>query len=193
MKVRLVRYERVFPVGQYANERIYWEATIAEMEGNLDVAAEALAQLFERSLKANRAFDFARKIEARLTMLHRRLESTIDDIARYDRFQDEATDSLETVKDEINQFEETATTEDYGKPEFERLQNRLQSLNFDFQSNEQELARLRDQERELKKNILKKRQQLDTILDHIKTGNFELGEDEPVISILGGMEEENEE
>jgi len=193
MKVRLVRYERVFPVGQYANERIYWEATIAEMEGNLDVAAEALAQLFERSLKANRAFDFARKIEARLTMLHRRLESTIDDIARYERFQDEATDSLETVKDEINQFEETATTEDYGKPEFERLQNRLQSLNFDFQSNEQELARLRDQERELKKNILKKRQQLDTILDHIKTGNFELGEDEPVISILGGMEEENEE
>lgn len=178
MKVRLVRYERVFPVGQYANERIYWEATIAEMEGNLDVAAEALAQLFERSLKANRAFDFARKIEARLTMLHRRLESTIDDIARYERFQDEATDSLETVKDEINQFEETATIEDYEKPEFERLQNRLQSLNFDFQSNEQELARLRDQERELKKNILKKRGQLDTILDHIKTGNFEVGEDD---------------
>ena len=186
MKVRLVRYERVFPVGQYANERIYWEATIAEMEGNLDVAAEALAQLFERSLKANRAFDVARKSEAQLTILHRRLESTIDDIARYERFQDETTDSLENVKDEINQFEETATTEDYEKsPEFERLQNRLQSLNFDFQSNEQELARLRDQERELKKNILKKSQQLDTVLDRIRSGDFEVGEDD-----LDGMKEE---
>lgn len=176
MKIKIVRYRRVFPVGQYANEQIEWEAHFDEEEGTLAKASEGLAHLFERSITANRAFDKARQLDDEHYRLINRLGMRKRDIENFEAQIEGEDANIERINNRIIEYKKDKEDPDNEERIRLLLDNKTQAIELRKQALS-EITETREAIRQLQKEVRGKKEEFDELLANIRGGNYDITEE----------------